>query len=338
MSECSLSKKISPPSDQELAVAATVLYSSLFKYPLSEDEIRQNLLFFSANGDSIFETYSRSSWLQGRISVRDGFFVPVGCEKWIQLREKRRIASLELLRNHSRILKSICALPFTRLVALSGSISHLNIGPDGDLDLMIVTEAKHVWSVAVAVILLARAFHRRRTICVNFLLSRTSLKIVGEDLFSATELIHLRPLIGSDLLRQFLDSNTFIREFFPEFGCHDVEPMLRLGWFGRFAKRCLEVILQQGPGQLLEWFCRHAYSRYLLARAPNWTTPEDVALDGDRLKLHSHSHRHHILSEFEKLLIREVGDPDCLRLTTRLHGPAASRPVSESPQPEMVER
>lgn len=310
-------------------MAATILYSSLFQYPLAAEEVRHGLLLFSTTGDSISEIYSRSSWLQRRFSFQDGYFVPAGHEDWIPLRRRRREESLRLLENHRRLLEAICTLPFTRLVALSGSISHLNIASGGDLDLLIITEGHHVWSVAVAAILLARAFRQRRTICVNYLSSGNRLKVRDEDLFSASQMIHLRPLIDSDFLSRFLEANPFIRNFFPEALQQDSLVAMNRGRLPRLLKRSLEVILKPGPGQLVEWICRQAYSRYLLSKSPEWKTSEQVALEKDRLKLHSQSHRHRILRKFEETLIREVGEPECWRLIRRFRTGAEGSGASE---------
>ncbi len=329
MSVRSVSKPISAPSDRELAVAAAILYSSLFDYPLSEKEIRQNLLFFPTNGVSVAETYAGSPWLQERFSLREGFYVPIGREDWIRLREQRRRSSLDLLASHRRLLGAICSLPFTRLVALSGSISHLNAAPGGDLDLMIITEGNHVWSVAVAAILLARGFQQRRTICVNYLSSGDRLKVRDRDLFSASQMIHLRPLIDSGFLERFLEANPFIREFFPEAREQDPVLVMNRRLLPKLLKRGLEIIFKPGPGQLVEWICRQAYSRYLLSRSPKWKTAEQVTLERDRLKLHSQSHRHRILRKFEEVLIREVGEPDCWRLIRRVRTATGRSGTSE---------
>lgn len=330
MSVHSVSKRISAPSDQELAVAAAILYSSLFDFPLSENEVRQNLLFFATNGASVAETYARSPWLQEKFSLYEGFYFPIGREDWVRLREERRRSSLDLLASHRRLLGAICSLPFTRLVALSGSISHLNAAPGGDLDLMIITEGNHVWSVAVAAILLARGFRKRRTICVNYLSSTTRLKVRDEDLFSASQMIHLRPLIDSGFLVRFLEANPFIREFFPE--AHQQPSLLAMNRrpLPKLLKRSLEILLRPGAGQIVEWICRQAYSRYLLSRSPEWKTAEQVTLERDRLKLHSQSHRHRILRRFEEVLIREVGEPDCWRLVRRIRTAAGRSGASEA--------
>ena len=88
------------------------------------------------------------------------------------------------------------------MVALSGSVAHLNLEGSGDLDLFIVTRGRRVWSVTVAVILLAKLLGRRRTLCANYVLSDTQLQMDQQDLFTASQIIHLKPLVGGEVYDQ----------------------------------------------------------------------------------------------------------------------------------------
>ena len=113
------------------------------------------------------------------------------------------------------MLRLLCALPFTRLVALSGSVAHLNLEPDGDLDLFIVTRGRRVWTVTVAVLLLTKLLRRRRVVCANFVLADSHLALEPQDLFTANQVLHLKPLIGEELLDAFLAANPFVTRFYP---------------------------------------------------------------------------------------------------------------------------
>src|SRR6185503_3377635 len=111
---------------------------------------------------AILRTYRASVRLAGLVEYREGFFFPRGSGAWIQERRRRREFSLSLLERNRWMLKVICAIPFVRLVALSGSVAALNADPKADLDLFLVTKGGHAWSVTLAVVLLARLARRRR--------------------------------------------------------------------------------------------------------------------------------------------------------------------------------
>jgi hypothetical protein len=56
------------------------------------------------------------------------------------------------------------------------------------------------------------------------------------------------------------------------------------------------------PSLMVESLCRRAYRRYLMRRASNWDSPEQVRLEADCLKLHTKSHRRSVLSRFDRVV------------------------------------
>src|SRR4029077_15819172 len=114
-----------------------------------------------------------------------GYFFPRDRRDLVPERRRREARSRVFLDRHHRLLSVICALPYVEMVALSGSIAHLNLEGAGDLDLFIVTKGRHVWSVTVAVVILAKLLRRRQTTCANFVLADSALALDQQDLFSA---------------------------------------------------------------------------------------------------------------------------------------------------------
>src|SRR5262249_26543489 len=156
-----------------------------------------------------------SARLRRIIAYRDGFFFPMGRDALVAERRHREARSHAMLARYRWVLRLICAVPFTRLVALSGSVAHLNLERGGDLDFCIVTRGPHVWTVAVTVLLLTKMLGRRRIVCTNFVLSDASLRLDQADLFTANQMIHLKPLIGADVIDEFAAANPFVRRFYP---------------------------------------------------------------------------------------------------------------------------
>ena len=191
-------------------------------------------------------------------------------------------------------------MPFTRLVALSGSIAHRNLEPNGDLDLFIVTRGPRVWTVTVMLLVLTKLLRRRRTICANFVLADSHLGLDQQDLFTANQVIHLQPLIGSEVIEQFRAANPFVARFYPNSALRprqlplvDVRsrPLTLL-------KRVLEPILNVSA-PLVEAVCRRAYAWHLRRRSGSWRSPDQVLLQSDYLKLHTQSHRRTVLERFD---------------------------------------
>jgi hypothetical protein len=183
------------------------------------------------------------------------------------------------------------------MVALSGSVAHGNMERAGDLDLFIVTRGQHVWSVTVAVLVLAKLMRQRRVVCANFVLADSRLALEQQDLFTASQIIHLKPIVGDSLLPAFVAANPFVRRFYPNF--RPAEPAR--GWrpsAADRAKAAIEVALS-GPSRLVEAACRRAYTWHLRRRSRSWQSPEQVRLQPDYLKLHTRSHRQNILDRFD---------------------------------------
>src|SRR4029077_1527478 len=199
-----------------------------------------------------------------------------------------------------RRLGLICALPYARLVALSGSLAHLNMERDGDLDLFIVTRGRRVWSVTVAVVLLAKLMGRRRSVCANFVVADSRLALEQQDLFTASQIVHLRPLVGPDVLRRLVAANPVVGRFYPNF--HPTDPSAFLIRRMRLACGLKTAVERLGalPSLAVESICRRAYCAYLRRQSSTWRSPEQVRLQDDCVKLHTRSHRQSVLERFDR--------------------------------------
>ena len=205
-------------SPEELAIARSVIYASLFDYPLTLAQLRQALVESDQTQTEILSTYCSSEQLprHRRVPRRLLLSRPASARS-STCRREREARSRAFLERHRRLLRLVCAMPYTRMVALSGSIAHLNLEGGGDLDLFIVTRGRHVWSVTVAVLVLAKLLRRRRILCANFVLSDTHLAFAQQDLFTANQVIHLRPILGANLLDDILAANPFVDAALSEF-------------------------------------------------------------------------------------------------------------------------
>ena len=67
----------------------------------------------------------------------------------------------------------------------------------------------------MVVILLAKLLGRRRTLCANYVLADTQLQMDQPDLFTANQVIHLRPLAGADVVDRLRAANGFVARHYP---------------------------------------------------------------------------------------------------------------------------
>jgi len=288
-------------TSRELAIARSVIYASLFDYPLTLDQLHQTLIESDQTAPELLAVYEGSELLQAIIDYRDGFFFPGGREDLIAERRRREARSRVFLERHRRLLRLLCALPFTRLVALSGSVAHLNLEDDGDLDLFIVTRGRRVWTVTVAVLALAKLLGQRRSLCANFVMADSHLLLGVEqrDLFTASQVIHLKPLIGADVLDEFVAVNPFVTRFYPNGIRPYNRPPVAVRSRGLAVIKTAFEIVMALPAPLIEASCRQLYAWHLGRRAASWRSPDEVRLQSDYLKLHTQSHRHSVLQRFD---------------------------------------
>ncbi len=296
----------------ELAILQSVIYAGLFDYPLTLDELHRSLIGSSMDAATIVNVYRACPALWHAVEFRDGMFFPAGREVLVSERRRREQRSLAFLNQHRQLLAGVCAIPYVRMVALSGSIAHLNMDGAGDLDLFIVTRGHHVWSVTVAILVLAKLLRRRDITCVNFIVSDSRLKFDQQDLFTANQTIHLKPLIGAPVLPELLHANPFVANFYPN--SREQEPPPFAFHFDQHAitataKAAVERVCRL-PAAAIEATCRRAYGWHLKRRAASWQSPAQVRLEPDCLKLHTRSHRRSILDRFSAAMAAAMQEID----------------------------
>lgn len=287
---------MTPTRDQELAVLRSVVYASLFEYPLTLSQLCATLVEVRADESTVARWWRDSPFLQAAIEHRDGLFFPAGRRDLIATRARREALSRDLLDRERRLLSLVSGMPFVRMVAVSGSLAHLNAETSADLDLFVITAPHRVWSVTLSVLLIARLLGWRKRMCLNYVISERALSIAPQDLFSANQIIHLRAIVGHDVFAAFIDANPFVREFYPNFDI--ARPS------GHRAIRPSERVLNFGIAPFFEKISRWIYGRHLARKAWSWQSRDQVRLEPECLKLHTTSHRADTMARFETAMAR----------------------------------
>lgn len=292
-------RHLPPTRDQELSVLRTIVYASLFDYPLTPGEICEGLIGTTATEDTVRAWLSSSSWLRARVEEIGGYWCPRGRADTIGTRRRRETSSRRRLQAHGPALRLVANLPFVRMVALSGSLAHLNASRGADVDLFLITAPGRVWAVTTTALLVARLLGWRRHLCLNYVVSERQLAVEPADLFTANQIVHLRPLIGLDVYRRFLEANPFVDRLYPNFEPRGEWPLVppgRLRGWKPVIERVLNSLL---AAPVYERACRVLYRWYLRRQAPRWRSRDQVRLEDECLKLHTTSHRAEVLARFE---------------------------------------
>ena len=287
---------MTPAREQEQAVLGAVIYASLFDYPLTLPQLEASLIGVGADRATIERWLRESDLLRASIEHRDGLYFPAGRSDLVATRARREALSRGMLERDRRILSMVARMPFVRMVALSGSLAHLNAEGSADLDLFVITAPHHVWSVTVATVVLSKLLGWRKRVCMNYVISERAMSIEPRDLFSANQIIHLQPVMGHAVFERFVKSNNFVRNIYPNFELPAYAPSEPRR--GR-PRSVTETLLSLGPAQIAERAARSLYEWHLRRHSAGWQSSDQVRLEAECLKLHTSSHRASILARFD---------------------------------------
>ena len=196
----------------ERAILETLTYSDIFDYPLRLDELHRYLPL-PADMDELPIALRA---LNGQVRKDHDLYFLAGRAEIVQTRAQRAARSNKLLPIALSYGRVLGALPFIRMVALTGSLAVLNISKNVDFDYMLVTKPGRVWTARAFAVLFNRIVRRfGHTICPNLIVSENTLEWPLHDLYSARELCQMIPIKGLDVYHRLLKSNGWAKGFLP---------------------------------------------------------------------------------------------------------------------------
>lgn len=310
-----------PTATEEAAVLAAVAYAGVFDYPLTLAQLRATLAVPADEG-ALARWLDESPALSAALVHHAGFVYAAYRPELPGLRRRREVATLPRLRADRPIIAFIAALPFVRMVALSGSLAHLNADdadPTADLDLFVVTAPGRVWLVTVVALVVAKLRGWRRRLCLNYVVSEAALAVTPHDVFTANQILHLRPVSGHAIYARFVAANPFVRACYPNFAPPASAPADLQALTSR-TRRLVEALLHP-VAPVMERLCRGLYRGHLLRRASSWASADGVRLEAETLKLHTHSHRRRVLARYDaaRAELRRRAEAHAGRLARRRH-------------------
>ncbi len=196
----------------ERAILEALTYSDIFEYPLTLDELHRYLPARAQADELAVALVS----LNGQVKQRNEFYFLAGRDEIVEIRKRREARSQKLVSIALRYGRILGALPFIRMVALTGSLAVFNVSKKADFDYMLVTAKGRVWTARAFALLfnrLVRPFGH--TICPNLIVSETALEWPLHDLYSARELFQMIPITGLDVYREVMEVNGWAEEILP---------------------------------------------------------------------------------------------------------------------------
>lgn len=194
----------------------TILYFSIFRYPLKIEEIHSY-----TNHININET---SNELQNLIDEKiltkiDEFYVYANDLESVSKRIKGNLQAKKILVKANKRAKFISIFPYVEAVGVSGSLSKGYYDDDCDIDFFVITKPNKLWICRTLLMLYKKIFllNSRKYFCVNYFISANQLEIEEQNRFTATELKTLIPMQGKAVFENFYENNRWITSYFSKF-------------------------------------------------------------------------------------------------------------------------
>lgn len=238
----------------DIAVLHTLMYFDIFRHPLTTDEIHRNCQWQACSLSDI--AVALESLLQyGIIGNAEGFWFLSGNNKIISLRLERQERALQFQSKAKKYSRRIASFPFVRGVSVSGSLSKGTMDINGDIDYFIITEPGRLWVARTLLVLYKKVFllNSKKYFCVNYFIDTDRLTIPDRNLFVATEIAFLRPMVNRKLYEEFVRSNKWVNLMYPN---REVRARLAVSEVASgFIKRNVEKMLSKNFGEWLDEKC-----------------------------------------------------------------------------------
>ena len=240
-----------------------ILYFSLFKYPLTEEEI---FAFSEAKSKDKIKAELKKLVHNNVIYKIEEFYLTENDGTLI----KRRLSGNQMAKDiHEKAIKVsrfISKFPFVEGVGISGSLSKGYYDEDGDIDFFIITSPKRLWIARTLLILYKKIFlfNSKKYFCVNYFISSNSLEIEEKNRFTATELTTMLPMFGNRSFHDFYEQNKWVKNYLPNKTISEDLSTLNQVKKPLFT-RLIEVILNTRIGDWLDsFFLKITYKKWKL--------------------------------------------------------------------------
>lgn len=209
-------------NNAERAILKTLLYSTIFHFPLTQQQLWSFLI--------TRHPITKPQFSLALKKLFDEKIIFSLQEKYITLQKNISIPDIRLVEEKRNLAKKIAYiisfLPTVSLIGISGGVAIGNIKKSDDIDFFIITKKNALWITRLCLLLCLECLgirqknreQREDTICLNLFLSEVSLKTPKhqQDLFTAHEIVQMIPLFSEgNMYERFLQINNWVLKFLP---------------------------------------------------------------------------------------------------------------------------
>ena len=230
----------------------TILYFSIFRYPLKVKEIHSY-----TNYENLSETENELQHLVAEkiLTKVDEFYVYGSDLDSVTKRLKGNLNAKSALVKAKKKAKLISKFPYVEAVGISGSLSKGYYDNESDVDFFIITKPNKLWICRTLLMLYKKIFllNSRKYFCINYFISSNQMEIEEKNLFTATELKTLIPLQGKIVFEGFYKDNSWLNGYFSKFmpEVNDVQETPKPA-FSRF----IEIVFETRIGTVTDYFLK----------------------------------------------------------------------------------
>ena len=290
-----------------------ILYFSLFKYPLTEEEIFN---FSKAESKEQIKLDLNELVNNNIIYKIDDFYLMENDETLIKRRLEGNKMAKNIYQKALKVSRLISKFPYVECVGISGSLSKGYYDDDGDIDFFIITSPKRLWIARTFLILYKKLFllNSRKYFCVNYFISSNALEIEEKNIFTATELTTLLPMFGNGSFHKFYDENKWVENYLPNKGVTDgLSKLTRVN--KPLLTKITEYFLDSKIGDLLDSiFLRLTYKKWKIKFNHLEERQFNVAMKSTK-----NISKHHPLNFQRKVIDRLNSRYDELRKNHNIH-------------------
>jgi len=245
-------------------------YEALGQYPLTALELyrylqkendEQNLPSFYGFHKQLVENQT----LFKNIASKNGFYFLKGNGKFYQQRIFRQKIAIAKWKKVKKIVLYLAACPYLRGVMVSGSLAFSNTKYASDIDFLIFTAQRRIWTCRTFLSFFLQIIGQRRhgdvvknKICLNHYIAQNCLLVSLQNLSNAHLYSHLIPLTNYQNFQLFLEQNSWMAKllfFYPQTKqnhLRQVEERSFLFGAARLFGRGLEFLLSGVLGDFIE--------------------------------------------------------------------------------------
>lgn len=209
----------------EKLIIKTLLYSDIFDFPLSEEEIWKYLICEKNVSEKHFA--NRIKKINSVVFRKNGYLFTTERESIVKKRLKRIKESKIKLEYAKKIIRKLFLVSTVMFIGISGNLSMLNSEKKDDIDIFIIVKKNKIWITRFFLIAMLKfmGVYRKRgekvvpnKFCLNMLIDEISLKLSSnfQNLYTAHEVSQLMPIREREgIYKKFIESNSWTSDFLP---------------------------------------------------------------------------------------------------------------------------